>query len=291
MDNKFYRKNEFKVVGTLVSADVKLGNRKSDGAGYVVTTTVVKVDIAGQRPREFEITFKSNEKTVAGQPNKLYATYSSLPNLVNKKVEISGELSESRFWSDNSGQIISAQKLQGKWVKGVLPTAVDESSFAIGGFVVRELQEKLDKNKNIYRYDLMLGQETYAGSNKLQMITLHVDPTAAEVVRGVKNYQAGQTVMVTGSLVWYTEMVTREEDSAFGKITKTYPNTYKNCFIEAGSNPVKPEEGAFDAATISSLIEAYKANDAVLMQGAEEKGNDQPVVNAAPVTKRQTSLI
>ena len=288
---KLYRENEFKVVGTLVSADNKIGARKSDGLGYIVTTAVVKVEVAGQKNRDFEITFKSNEKTTAGQPNKLYETYSKLPNLQGKKVEISGEIKESRFWSNNTGQIISVQKLEGKWVKGALPTEPDEASFIVGGFIARELQEKKNKDNEIYRYDLMIGQETYADSGVLQMLTLHVNPTAAEVVRGVKNYQAGQTVKLKGSLDWYTEVITREEDSAFGKITKTYPNTYKNFYIEAGSNPLKESDGAFDSATISSLIEAYKAKDATLMQSAASTAPEQPVVNEAPVTKRQTSLI
>jgi len=282
-------RNEFKVVGTLMSADVKFGNYKSNGAGYVTVTTVVKSNIGG-KDREYEINFKANQLTTQGVASKLFDTYSKLPDLVNKKVEISGEIVESRFFSSNAGQLISTQKLAGKWVKGVLPTAVDEGSFTVTGFIVKTLVERKNKANEIYRYDLMIGQETYEDSGKPQMLTLHVDPTATNVVTGVKQYNVGQTVKFAGSLDFFTELVTKQEDSAFGTITKTYSNTQKNFFIEAGSHPFTADQGAFDQAKIATLIEAYKANDTTLMQKKEAVA-DAPVVNEAPVTKRQTSLI
>ena len=50
-----YRENSFKVVGTLLSANVQTGNRKSDGAGFVTTTAIVKSNIGG-KDKEYEIT-------------------------------------------------------------------------------------------------------------------------------------------------------------------------------------------------------------------------------------------
>lgn len=283
-----YRENSFKVVGTLLSANVQTGNRKSDGAGFVTTTAIVKSNIGG-KDKEYEIVFRSNEKTVDGNPNKLYATYVDMPSSIGKKVEINGEIQESRFWSDKAGQIISSQRLNGKWFKGALPTATDEGSFVIGGFIAKELVDKTNKSNEIYRHDVLIGQETYQGSGKLQLINLNVDPSSVQIVNGVRNYKLRQTVKVTGSLDFFSQVTTKNEDSAFGTITKTYTNTQRNFFIEAGSNPMSADEGAFDVETINTLMEAYKANDATLMNS---KKSDTPAVETeAPVTKRQTSLI
>ena len=294
-ENKLLRENSIKIVGKLTDAQVTTGNRKDNGAGYIsVDATVVSV-INGVS-NEFKVNFYTSQLTKDGKQSKLYDSYSKLPEMVGRKVEIDGEIRENRYYSSNLNQLISTQLLAGKFVKGVVESAVDTATFVVGGFLVKTPVEKRNKKDEVYRYDVTLGQSNYAG-NGMSMITLHINPAHADIVRGVEGlYNVGDTIQFTGSLVFKTEIVTVEdENTAFGApVTKTYTNRQSNFYIEGGSNPLT-DERAYSQEVVKTLIDAYKANDVKLQNASVEKA---PVANTAPVnqpapavTKRQTSLI
>ena len=118
MENKLFRVNNFKIVGKLVSADVKKGFDKS-GKSYVSTNAVIQNEVDGKL-NTFEVNFYSGEMTRDNKVSQLYTKYVSLPELINKKVEVTGELKENRYWSSNLGQIVGSQQLSGRFVNGVL---------------------------------------------------------------------------------------------------------------------------------------------------------------------------
>jgi hypothetical protein len=290
MENKLFRVNNFKIVGKLVSADVKKGFDKS-GKSYVSTNAVIQNEVDGKL-NTFEVNFYSGEMTRDNKVSQLYTKYVSLPELINKKVEVTGELKENRYWSSNLGQIVGSQQLSGRFVNGVLDTVADVAEFEIGGFVVNELKEKVSKKDNsVYRYDVVIGQSNYNGDG-MTAYTLHVNPTDVEIVRGVKSYEAGMTVKVKGKLSFIeTVSVVEDENKGFGEsMARTFVNKQKNFFITAGSNPIQ-DETRYDGATISALINAYKANDAQLMTVASSNTTSAPTTSTAPITQRQTSLI
>jgi len=283
-----FKKNEFTLVGTLANADIKLGNRTNDGAGYVSVKAIVTNNING-RNNEFEVEFYAYEMTAKKEVSKLYTNYVEMNKLVGKKVEINGSLKENRYWSNNQGQIISTTTLSGKFIKGALETTPEVATFVIGGFVAKELVEKKNKNNEIYRYDLTIAQTDYTETS-LNMFTLHVNPDETAIVNGVRNYQAGQTIKLDGSLSFTVEeKVVEDTNTAFGKpLPKVYKNKSKNFFIESGSNPIK-DESSYDSEAIRNLIDAYKAKDVELAAGAKKE--NAPVVKEAPVKTRQTSLV
>ena len=215
--------------------------------------------------------------------------------MVGRKVEIDGEIRENRYYSSNLNQLISTQLLAGKFVKGVVESAVDTATFVVGGFLVKTPVERRNKKDEVYRYDVTLGQSNYAG-NGMSMITLHINPAHVDIVRGVEGlYNVGDTVQFTGSLVFKTEVVTVEdENTAFGApVTKTYTNRQSNFYIEGGSNPLS-DERAYSSDVVKSLIDSYKANDVKLQSAVSSTpvASAAPAANATPVvTKRQTSLI
>ena len=294
-ENKLLRENSIKIVGKLTDAQVTTGNRKDNGAGYISVDATVVSSINGVQ-NEFKVNFHTSQLTKDGKQSKLYDSYSKLPEMVGKKVEIDGEIRENRYYSSNLNQLISTQLLAGKFVKGVVESAVDTATFVIGGFLVKTPVEKQNKKGEVYRYDVTIGQSNYAG-NGMSMITLHINPAHTEIVRGVEGlYNVGDTVQFTGSLVFTTEVVTVEDsNTAFGApVTKTYTNKQSNFYIEGGSNPIEGER-AYSSDVVRALIDAYKANDVKLQNAsanAAPVANQAPVSNAAPaVTKRQTSLI
>lgn len=285
------RKNEVIIVGKLVAADIKKDFDKN-GKSYISVDATIQSEIKG-KTNTFEVNFYAREMTKENQVNKLYTIYSGIEGFLNKKVQVSGELTENRFWSSNAGQLVSAQKINGKFIKGELETTADAATFTIGGFVVKELVEKTNKNNEVYRYDLSIGQANY-NNTSMNVFVLHVDPADIEIVRGVKTYQAGMTVQVKGNLCFTSEQVTVvDENSGFGEeISRVYTNKQKNYFITGGSNPIKGEEsGQYSMDLIQSLIAAYKQKDVELQSGASAQEAKKPAEKAAPVTSRQSSLI
>lgn len=289
------RKNTFKVVGRLQSQDLKTGNKKSNGDGYIYGKAVVIANLAGE-DNEFEISFLTNEKTKDGKVNQLYVSYSKLGDLVGKKVEISGEIRENRFWSTNGNQMSSAQQLSGKFVRGVSESTPDEGSFEIEGFVVEALKEKTNKDNEIYRYDLTLGQANYSGNNMSRFV-LHVNPVDTAIVRGVQGYQVGQTVRVQGDLRFIVKQVRVQEENAGGfgtPATKVFMNKQRNFFITMGTAPYSdPSAGMYSMDVIRTLVAAYKARDVELANKAKDSGSvsAEPVEQETKVSFKQASLI
>lgn len=287
------RTNNIKVVGRLISTDLKEANRKDNGQGYISGTITVQ-SVFGGSTKEFEISLYANAQTQAKQPNKLYISYSKLPELVGKKVEVTGELRENRYWSTNAKQLVSAQQLSGRFIRGVSESTEDEAKYELGGFVVTTLTERKNKEGEIYRYDLQLGQVNYSG-NALSIFTLHVQPSDTEIIRGLQNmYHAGDTVLVNGILDYRVETVTRESANVgFGSgAVHTFTNRTRQLWIAGGSNVyTKEEDGKYSELAIRDLISAYKAKDVELAAKAKD-GDKESVVEDKPViTGRQTSLI
>lgn len=291
MENKLFRTNTFKVVGRLLNTDVRTGTLKSNGQEYISIDVTVQSTIGGKN-NEFEISLFANKLTKDGKPSQLYTSYSKLPELVNKKVEISGDIRENRYFSSNLNQIISTQQLNGRWVRGVADSSADEATYELGGFIVKSLVERQNKAGEVYRYDLTIAQSNYAG-NGLSMYTLHVDPSRRDILAGVEGYNVGDTVRLNGSLNFTVETVTAasNNDGGFGEpVTRTYTNRQRSFFIEGGSAPIQ-DDTAYDNVTIKTLIDAYKANDVALTAKGSTSTSTAPAVEDAPVTRRQTSLI
>lgn len=289
-ETKLQNTNTFKVVGRLLSADVKEGISKS-GSAYVSATATVQSVIGGVN-NEFEIDFYSSKTTSAGKESNLAKSYLKMNELIGKKVEITGSLRENRYFSKNLNQIISAQELAGRFVKGVAETTVDDARWEIGGFVAKTLNERKNKKGEVYRYDVSVAQTNYSGTN-LSMYTLHVDPSRREIIKGVENYNVGDTIRLNGVLNFLVETKTTEvnNDGGFGDpVVRTYTNRQKNFYIEGGSAPIT-DNSKYDGQTIHDLIDGYKARDVELSSDAKNSFNEVATETTPTITKRQTSLI
>lgn len=291
MANEFLSTNTFKVVGTLVKAEQNLKTDSKTGTQSISVVATVASMIEGKN-HEFTVRLFSKALTNDGKPNGLYASYSKMNELEGHKVEISGSMVENRYYSTNSEQMVSAQTLQGRWVKGVPATTVDEATFTIGGFIIKEVTEKVNKNNEVYRYDIAIAQSNYNGDN-ISVFNLNIDPSNIEVLNGVRTYKTGDTVKVAGDLTSVVETKTVEDTTAgFGrKVFNTFTNTYKGYYITFGSNAIQ-DATTYDGMTIQRLVAAYKAKDTELMAQAKTSAPSTPVNNnPAPVTQRQTSLL
>lgn len=287
------KQNTFKVIGRLVSQDLKTLNKKTDGSGFISGNIIVEAMLDGAK-NEFEISFYANEKTQDGKISSLYTQYSKLGELVGKKIEVSGDIRENRFWSSNANQMVSAQKLSGRFVHGVAETASDEATWELGGFVVEGLKEKTNKDGEIYRYDLTLGQANYRG-DAMSRFVLHINPVDAEIVAGVGKYSVGQTVQVNGDLRFIVTEVRseRKNEGGFGEpVVKVFTNRQRNFFITGGSAPITSvEAGMYSSEIIRSLVAAYKAADVQLAEKGKNNGGAQEEEVSTRISNKQASLI
>ena len=286
--------NTFKVVGQLTQVDLKEGFR-TNGDSYISGKITIVSSIGGSN-KTYEVALYANKMTAQKKENQLYISYTKLNELLNKKIEVTGEIRESRFYSSNGEQMVSSQQLSGRFVHGVAAATPDEGSFELGGFVVEELKEKTNKDGEVYRYDLTLGQVNYNGTS-MQRFVVHVDPSDFEIVKGAKEYKVGQTVSINGDLDFVVEekTVAVNREGGFGEaVTRTYINKTHCYYIKGGSAPItNVENGAYPNDLIRSLVSTYKARDVELMAKAKNSGAD---TNAAAteetrLVSRQTSLI
>ncbi len=284
--------NSMKIVGKLVEVALKTGNRPTDGIGYVSATATIVANLDG-RDNEFEVQFYSSALTQDKKENQLYKSYMKMEDLKGKKVEVTGDIRESRFYSTRNEQMGSSQILNGRFIRGVAESTMDAATFEFGGFIARELTEKKNKAGEIYRYDVALGQANYKG-DMASIFTFHIDPTDVNIVKGVQNYAAGQTVKIAGNLRFIVETVESvvNNEGGFGDpITRTFTNRQKNFFIKTGSAALSADQdGYYDKETISTLLQAYKANDVEIESKAKNK-DDKPVSEKPAMSARQTSLI
>ena len=284
--------NSMKIVGKLVEVALKTGNRPTDGIGYVSATATIVANLDG-RDNEFEVQFYSSALTQDKKENQLYKSYMKMEDLKGKKVEVTGDIRESRFYSTRNEQMGSSQILNGRFIRGVAESTMDAATFEFGGFIARELTEKKNKAGEIYRYDVALGQANYKG-DMASIFTFHIDPADVNIVKGVQNYAAGQTVKIAGNLRFIVETVESvvNNEGGFGDpITRTFTNRQKNFFIKTGSAALaSDQDGYYDKETISTLLQAYKANDVEIESKAKNK-DDKPVSEKPAMSARQTSLI
>lgn len=291
MPNDLFKTNTFKVVGTLIKADTNLRTNPDNGEQSISVTATVSSVIEG-KTNEFTIKLFSKALTTEGKPNGLYASYSKMAEMEGQKVEISGSMSENRYYSTTTEQMVSAQVLNGRWVKGVPVATADEATYTIGGFIIKGVTEKVNKQNEIYRYDVAIAQSNYNGDN-ISVFNLNIDPSNVEVLNGVRSYNIGDTVKLVGDLTSVVETKTVEDSTAgFGKkIYNTFTNTYKGYYITFGSSAIT-NETSYDTITIQRLVAAYKAKDGELMAKAKTNVGSAPVNNnPAPVTQRQVNLI
>ena len=293
-ETNLLRENSFKIIGNLTKADVTTGIAKN-GKAFVSVNAEVQSQYNGYTHEFTKIKFFAFELTKNGEKNKLYESYIGLDKMIGNKVEIDGEIRENRYFSPNLNQIVSSQEFSAKFVKSVSNATQDTGTFTLGGFLVKTPVEKVNKDGDVYRYEVSIGQANYNGT-MASMFNLHIDPNRRDVLSSVESlYAVGDTVQLGGSLDFRVENVMIEsKETAFGTpVTRMISRKQSNFYIESGLNPIT-DETAYSMEKIQELINAYKANDVTIQQEATSKASSTPAptMNVAPtVTKRQASLL
>lgn len=283
--------NRFKVVGTLVQNDLKnqvAKTGKNAGKSFISGNIVVKSVIDGVE-QMFQIRLYALEVTQKNERNKLYDSYSELGDLLNRRVSVSGSLSENRFWSTKTKQIMSGQILFGRFVNEAKAVDKDVANYEFSGYVARELVDKTTKDGNLYAYELVLGQVDYTGKSA-QIFKFQVQKDREDIAKFIReNYLVGSTVSIEGPILFLTETKTREKKMAFGEPqASSFTITNHYFYITAGA-PVIDDETSYKMDELLAYKKAIAAHDIEIQNRASE--NDASADEETPLASRATSLL
>lgn len=248
--------NRITVIGELVEVDMKTGTA-SNGKDYVAGDMILKSVIKGKEQLT-SVGFFAFATTKEGKENKFYNTYSRLSEMEGDRLKVDGEIEENRFYGSKNDEIVSVNRNRAKFINAAKREEEDEVSFEFGGYVVSPLKERLNKDDEIINYEIVLGQKDYSGDKPIY-VKFAVDPDKEKAIEYMQeNYEVGTTVKVNGSVVVVTEEVTKTEETAFGEDNvKTYVNTFRNYYIENGSQPIEGEN-EYSHDKIRELAKTYK---------------------------------
>lgn len=287
-------KNRVKIVGILEEANVEKKQSSKTGQEFVTVNAKVRSTIDGA-VKKIDVRFFTSAVNSKGEHSALYDSYVDMENLIGKKVDITGSISEDRYWStrgEDGGQVVSNQYISGRFINGVADSTNDEATYEVSGFVVG-FAEKVNKDKEVYRYDISIGQSDYAGKNMVKL-TLHAQPEEVALVKALSGIDTGTTVELGGVLDFIEVEKTVEKAVGFGKPTMTtYVNRQRNFYIVNGS--ILDGEGVYSTDDINDLIATYKERDVEIQNKAKEKSNTKadkaPAAEPKRVSTRQASLI
>lgn len=298
MSTTIERTNRFEINGTLKDATVKEGRSKKTGSAFV-TADLIMTSVINGVENEFTISFIANELDANKKPNRMYSALLHVKENVGTKLKVIGRIEENRYWSKKNSAIASYKRLRGSFFNKNTEDA-DSATFELGGFIVKEASERRNKENQIYKYTIDLGQADYKGTS-LSVFTLDIDPNHADVVHGVASYKMKDTVVFNGSLNFLvTKKEVEDTNSAFGQpIVRVYTNRTSNFFITGGSKPIVEEGRKYTDDIINDLVSDYKAKAEEITFNAkssveetpEEEIPTSPSPAASTIPARQTSLL
>lgn len=278
----FSRHNRVNVVGELVEVDLKTGHSQSSGKEYISGDLQIKSIIDG-REQVTTVSLMTMALKNDGTPNSFFANYQKLDELIGKRVQVSGEIDENRFFAERDSQLISYNRIRGVFVNEARANDQDQATFEFSGFIYQPLTEIMDQEGELIGYDILLAQGNY-NQSKMIVARLSVqNEKIAEAIRGL--YQTYDTVKFTGNYLVETETEEHVEETAFGEpIVSTRTKTRRSFVITSGSNPI--EVGAYTDEKIRELNAEYVADG----QAIEEKAKDSAFSEQKESTTAKSGL-
>jgi hypothetical protein len=284
------KQNSFKIVGELVEVNLEQKLSQRSGKDFISGKIVVKSTIEG-KTQLTEVELYSNKFKQDGTPNKLFETYATLGALLNKRVRVSGELGESRFFSTQSAQLVSTTINRGRYVAPADTGEADTADYSFAGYIIKPLYEKLSKDGDLVGYEMVVAQANW-NNTKPTVIKFAVDKTNKTAITAIQRlYEKGMTVSVRGNVSVVTQDIEKVEETAFGESTRVYHNTYKNYLIKTGSQPL--DKGAYTSQDILELNRAYEDDGLAIENAAKGQATTGRTTTAAPAPAKtpRTSLL
>lgn len=276
-ERKLLKENRVEIVGELMEYGLSIKKDREDNeyiSGQVIVKSIIK-----DNEYLIPIEFFSRAKKQDGTPNKLFESYVALENKVGERVSINGEIQENRWFSENSGQVSSYNRVAGRFINVPRKNQEDVADFSFAGYVVIPLTERTDKEGKLLFHEITIAESNYNGEFPIYVKFTIKDSNIASIMQDL--YSKGDTVKVNGFYEVETSSREVEEETAFGDpIKKVYTSTFRNFVITSGTHPA--ENGAYSAELISELDKEYENRGLKI----EEQARDTVVEKDAPAAKR-----
>lgn len=249
------RTNKIYIVGTLLDLPAdKLRRGSKDGNDWISGLAIVK-----SGDSEIEVKFFSLANTKDNKPNKRYANYLTLENLVGKRVKINGDLSGRVFYNEGQGQITAFNEINAGFFNIAGPEDKDTATFEYSGFVTKPLHDRLNKDEKVVAHEIEIAQANYNQDN-MQIFRFMVRPDDTKIRQAVEaSYEKNTTVFITGVIEYEVSFETKTEEVDFGDPTeKVYRNVLKKFIITGGKQPITQEGLAYTVEDIRKLESSYQ---------------------------------
>lgn len=275
--SKVLKDNRIWITGELAEYDLSIKEDR-EGKTYISGQVIVK-SIINEEENLIPIDFFSRREKQDGTPNKLFASYVAMENKVGKRVSIQGEIQENRFYQESSGQVISYNRVAGRFINDVRQNQEDRSDFTFSGYVVAPISERLDKDGKLIFHEITLAEVNYNGELPVYVKFTVKNPKTADTMADL--YQKGNTVKINGVYEVETSSEEVTEETAFGEpVKRVYTSTFRNFVITSGYEPA--EKGAYEPEAIIALDKAYAEKGLEIESSAREVVVDTDT----PTTKR-----
>ena len=264
---KVLRTNLIKVTGELVEVNLETKQSQKNGNDFISGNIVVKSIING-REQLTEMQLYSSAVKKDGTPNKFFESYGQLESKIGKRITVTGEIEESRFYQPRDSQVVSFSRNAGKFINDARANELDQAKFEFAGYIVKTISERLNKDNEVLFHEITMAQANYNGSMPVVTKFTVTNPKIVSAIQSL--YDKGITAKVTGDISIITEETEYTEETAFGEpIVKSSVRTYRNYVITSGTQPA--EMGAYSPEDIIALESAYMEQTAKLE--AEAKSN------------------
>lgn len=275
--SKLLKDNRIWITGELAEYDLSIKEDR-EGKTYISGQVIVK-SIINEEENLIPIDFFSRKEKQDGTPNKLFASYVAMESKIGKRVSIQGEIQENRFYQESSGQVISYNRVAGRFVNDARQNQEDRADFTFSGYVVAPISERLDKDGKLIFHEITLAESNYNGELPVYVKFTVKNPKTADVMADL--YQKGNTVKINGIYQVETSSEEVTEETAFGEpVKRVYTSTFRNFVITSGYEPA--EKGAYEAEDIIVLDKAYAEKGLEIESSAREVVVDTDT----PTTKR-----
>lgn len=274
---KILKENKVWITGELTEYDLTI-RQDNENREYISGQVVIKSIINGEEQLT-PVDLYSRAITAAGAPNKLYASYVALENKIGKRVTIQGEIQENRYFQENSGQVVSYNRIAGRFINDARANQEDRVDFAFAGYIVSPVSERLNQKGDVLFHEITIAEANYNGEFPIYVKFIVTSPKIVSAIQQL--YQKGDTVKVYGKYLVSSSSEEVVEEVTFGEpISRVYTSTFRNLVIESGTEPI--ENGAYSPETIAELDNAYAERGVDI----ESKGRNVTVSADTPTVKK-----
>lgn len=255
------KENRVNITGTITAMDI--ADTFNDNNTPIKRGTVtVKVGES-----EIVLNIYMSEVYRSGKENKSYTLLNELG--VGSFANFSCQLDENKFVPDGSTDISRSYRIRASFINKPRAGDVEEATFQYGGVVLSPLKEVTNKEGEVYRYDIMIGQPEYRKDDEVHLtgfntVRFNVDPRNNNMIEAVRSTLSPlDTVKINGNIV--SEITTTQvvEEALIGEgRTITYQNNFTSFNITGAV--VVPENQVYSEEQINFLIANTKTADSAL---------------------------